>query len=336
MKIKINKNSKGLAIGLVLIVLAIIAPLVIKNTYFQHLLVIGAINVGLAVSMNLILGYAGLFSLAHAAFFGIGAYTSAIIAGKLGLPIWLGFCLSGVIASLFGMLIAIPSLNLRGDYLAIVTLGFGQIIRLVELNENWLTNGAMGILAIPKPMLFGEKFGKVEFYYLALLIALLIIFIVYRVVNSRIGRALISIREDDLAAQAVGVDITKYKILAFGIGTFCAGLMGSVYAHYISFVSPDQYTFQISVNIFAMAIIGGLGTMLGPIIGAVLMTLLPEVMRSFDVYRMIIVGLVMVLTMVFRPQGIYGSYLIGATSIWNTLAKKRDRFLRKHAQNEAQ
>ena len=149
--------------------------------------------------------------------------------------------------------------------------------------------------------------------------------VIYRLVKSRVGRALIAIREDDLAAMAIGVNVRNYKILAFGIGTFCAGLMGSVYAHYITFISPDQYTFQISVNIFCMVILGGMGTTIGPVLGAIVLTLLPEVMRTFDVYRMIIVGLLMVLCMIFRPQGIIGSYVVGGTSIWDTLSRKRKK-----------
>ena len=252
MREKFRTWNREKVIGIFLLAFALIGPLVIHQNYIIHLMVMCAIYAGLACSMNIILGYTGLFSLAHAAFWGIGAYTSGILVGKLGFPIWVGVLLSGVVACIFGMIIAIPSLNLRGDYLAIVTLGFGQIVRLIELNEQWLTNGAMGITAIPKPALFGIKFGRVQFFYLALAITLLVMLVIYRLVKSRVGRALIAIREDDLAAMAIGVNVRNYKILAFGIGTFCAGLMGSVYAHYITFISPDQYTFQISVNIFCM------------------------------------------------------------------------------------
>ncbi len=325
MREKFRTWNREKVIGIFLLAFALIGPLVIHQNYIIHLMVMCAIYAGLACSMNIILGYTGLFSLAHAAFWGIGAYTSGILVGKLGFPIWVGFLLSGVVACIFGMIIAIPSLNLRGDYLAIVTLGFGQIVRLIELNEQWLTNGAMGITAIPKPALFGIKFGRVQFFYLALAITLLVMLVIYRLVKSRVGRALIAIRGDDLAAMAIGVNVRNYKILAFGIGTFCAGLMGSVYAHYITFISPDQYTFQISVNIFCMVILGGMGTTIGPVLGAIVLTLLPEVMRTFDVYRMIIVGLLMVLCMIFRPQGIIGSYVVGGTSIWDTLSRKRKK-----------
>jgi len=319
------KWTKEKVIGIVLLAFASVAPLAISHSYIQHLLIMCAINVGLASSMNLILGYTGLFSLCHAAFFGIGSYTSGIIAGKLGLPIWLGFACSGFIAAAFGMVVAIPSFKLRGDYLAIVTLGFGQIVRLLMLNEMWLTNGAMGIPGIPKPQIFGRSFGRVEFYYLALIIALLTVLAIYRIIRSRVGRALIAIREDDLAAQAIGINITIYKVLAFGFATFCAGLMGSVYCHYITFIAPDQYTFTTSITIFCMAIIGGLGTTLGPVAGAIVLTFLPEVMRTFDTYRMLVVGLIMVACMIFRPQGILGSYMVGGTSIWGNLRKYLDR-----------
>ncbi len=325
MKEKLKNIKKEKLFGILVLLFALTAPLFITKAYNVHLLVLCAIYVGLATSMNLILGYTGLFTLCHAAFFGMGAYTTAILVGKFGLPIWTGFVCSGFIAALFGLLIAWPSLRLRGDYLAIVTLGFGQIVRLIELNEQWLTNGAMGITAIPKPKWFGQSFGKVQFYYLALVIALLIIFIVYRIAHTRIGRALIAIREDDRAAMAIGINVRSYKMLAFGVGCFTAGLMGSVYAHYISFVAPDQYTFQISVNIFIMVVLGGMGTTMGPVIGACLLTLLPEVLRFIGDWRMLIYGLLLVVCMIFRPQGIMGSFQIGGTSIWTTIRRRIER-----------
>ena len=326
MKIKGKKMTKEGIFGLIVLIFALTAPLYITKAYGVHLLALCAIYVGLAASMNLILGYTGLFTLCHAAFFGMGAYTSAILVGKMGLPVWVGFACSGFIAAIFGLLIAYPSLKLRGDYLAIVTLGFGQIVRLFELNEQWLTNGAMGITAIPKPLWFGEKFGKVHFYYLALLIALVIIYIVYRIAHTRIGRALIAIREDDLAAMAIGINVRSFKMLAFGVGCWAAGLMGSVYAHYISFVAPDQYTFQISVNIFIMVVVGGMGTTMGPVIGACILTLLPELLRGIGDYRMLIYGLLLVVCMIFRPQGVLGSYQVGGTSIWTVLGRKVAKF----------
>ncbi len=317
--------------GLVLLVIALFAPPFIKSEYVIHLFVTIAFYVGLATSLNLIIGYTGVFSLGHAAFYGIGAYCTGILVGKLGLPIITGFIAAAIVAALFGIIIGYPSLNLRGDYLAIVTLGFGQIIRLIELNEMWLTNGAMGIVGIRKPTFFGQPFKKIHFYYLALLIALITIYVVWRLIRSRVGRALISIREDDLAAMSIGINVRNYKILAFAISTALAGVMGCVYAHYITFISPDQYTLQISINIFCMCIVGGLGTIMGPIFGAILLALLPEVMRTFDTYRIIIVGLVMVLCMIFRPQGICGSYQVGGTSIWTSLGKKITAMKRKQA-----
>lgn len=325
MKEKWKNANKEKIFGILVLIFALTAPMYITGAYNVHLLVLCAIYVGLASSMNLILGYTGLFTLCHAAFFGMGAYTSAIMTGSYGLPIWLGFLCSGFIAAIFGLLIAWPSLKLRGDYLAIVTLGFGQIVRLVELNEQWLTNGAMGIRAIPKPTLFGVSFGRVHFYYLALAIALITIFIVYRIAHTRIGRALISIREDDSAAMAMGINVRHYKMLAFGVGCFAAGLMGSVYAHYITFVSPDQYTFQISVNIFIMVVLGGMGTTMGPVVGACVLTLLPEVLRFIGDWRMLIYGVLLVLFMIFRPQGILGSFQVGGTSIWTLIGRKIDR-----------
>lgn len=331
---KRRKISKEGIFGILVLIFALTAPIYITSYYNVHLLTMCAIYVGLASSMNLILGYTGLFSLCHAAFWGLGAYTSGILVGSLGLPVWLGFLCSGFVAAIFGLLIASPSLRLRGDYLAIVTLGFGQIVRLIEINEDWLTNGPMGIKGIQKPSLFGNAFGKVQFYYLALIVALVTIFVVYRIVHTRIGRALISIREDDLAAMAIGINVRNYKMLAFGVGCFLAGLMGSVYAHYITFISPDQYTHQVSVNIFIMVVLGGMGTTMGPVVGACILTLLPEILRFIGDWRMLTYGLLLVLFMIFRPQGILGSFQNGGTSIWTLLNRKIERA--KHRGREAE
>ena len=293
-------------IGALAIIAAFLAPIFIKNAYIMHIFVMCALYVGLASSLNIILGYTGLFSLAHATFYGIGAYTVGILTGKVGLPIWVGIGLSGFFACLLGIIVGLPSLKLRGDYLAIVTLGFGQIIRLIELNAVEFTNGAMGIPGIPKPKFNGVSFSRREFYYMALIFTLIIILAIYRIAKSRIGRALIAICEDEVAAESVGINTTAYKVLAFAIGTFCAGLLGSVYAHYISFVSPDQFIFADSINIFCMVILGGLGTITGPVVGGIILTVLPEILRRFAEFRFMLVGLTMVICMIYRPQGYYG------------------------------
>lgn len=305
--------------GAVILVIALFAPIFINQSYWIHIMVMCALYAGLASSLNVILGYTGLFSLAHAAFFGIGAYTAGILSGKLGMPIWIGISLSGFFACFLGMIVGLPSLKLRGDYLAIVTMGFGQIMRLIELNAVELTNGAMGIPGIPKPVLFGEPFSKKAFYYMALLFTLAVIFAINRIVKSRIGRALIAIREDEAAAESIGINTTAFKVLAFGIGTFCAGLLGSVFAHYITFISPDQYAHNDSILMFCMVILGGQGTIIGPVVGGIILTIVPELMRIFAEYRIMIVGFVMVLCMVYRPQGIMGSYAGGNE---NKLSKK--------------
>ncbi len=303
------KSIKDNLASLAVLAVALVLPLLFESPYIMHMLVMVALYVSLASSLNLILGYTGLFSLAHASFFGIGAYTSALLTIRmLKLPIWAGVVSSGFVAALFGMLIGLPSLKLRGDYLAICTLGFGQVVRLFELNSVKLTGGAMGIPGIPKPKLFGQFLSKTGFYYVALALAVLVIIAVGKIVHSRIGRALIAIREDQAAAEACGIDATYYKVLAFSVGAFFAGLAGSIYAHYITFISPDAFSFNDSILLFCMVILGGLGTRLGPVAGASLLVILPEAARFANQYRFLIVGLVLVVCMVYRPQGLLGSY----------------------------
>ncbi|MGE5484748.1 MAG: branched-chain amino acid ABC transporter permease [Ignavibacteriales bacterium] len=304
------KNNKA---NMGLLAVALVMPLFFESPYILHMLVMIALYVSLASSLNLILGYTGLFSLAHAAFFGIGAYTTALLTTKMfHLPIWAGILSSGFVAAFFGMLIGLPSLKLRGDYLAICTLGFGQVVRLFELNAVKVTGGAMGIPGIPKPKVFGSVLTRIGFYYLALVVAVLVIVAIGKVVRSRIGRALMAIREDQQAAEACGVDTTYYKVLAFSMGAFFAGLAGSIYAHYITFISPDAFAFNDSILMFCMVILGGLGTRLGPVVGAALLVALPEAARFAAQYRFLIVGLVLVICMVYRPQGLLGSYASAA------------------------
>ncbi|MGE5541899.1 MAG: branched-chain amino acid ABC transporter permease, partial [Bacillota bacterium] len=211
---------------------------------------------------------------------------------------------AGIVAALFGLFIGLPTMRVKGHHLAIVTIGFAQIIRLLEVNWDKVTNGPMGIPGIPTATLGPRAFGKAEFYYFSLGFCVLVLFIINRLANSRIGRALKSIRDDEMAAEALGVDTRYFKIYSFVMSTFWAGLCGAIYAHYVTFVSPDSFTQADSTSILCMAVVGGLGTMFGPVIGAFVLSLAPEMLRFASGYRYILVGLVMVLSVMAR-EGVF-------------------------------
>ncbi len=300
----VNNNKK---ITLLLIVLAALLPLLVNDQYIMRLMTVAGIYIMLAVSLNFVTGYAGQFCLGWAAFYGIGAYTSALIVTKLGLSFWLAFPLAGVVAALFGIILAIPTMRLRDIYLALTTLGFGEIVRLVLLNWTDLTRGSMGIPGIPSPALFGQSLDSPFFYYYFILsMVLLIIAAMGRMIDSRMGRALIAIRENEIAAKSMGINTTAYKIQAFAIAAFFSGLAGSFYAHYSSYIDPNAFGFGESIAILAMVVLGGMGSTAGAVFGAVILSLLPEVLRGLAEYRMIIFGGILMLVMLVRPQGFFG------------------------------
>ena len=290
-----------------LLAVILLLPFVLNNDYFLRVATVAGIYIILTLSLNLVTGFTGQFCLGWAAFYGIGAYTSALLAIKLNWSFWLGLPLGGALAALFGILLGIPTMRLRDIYLAVTTLGFGEIIRLIMLNWTDLTRGAMGLPGIPAPTLFDISLDNQYFYYyLIVLLVALTIGAMERIIDSRLGRALIAIREDELAAKSMGIDTTRYKITAFAIGAFLAGIAGSFYAHYTSFIDPHTFSFGESIIILAMVVLGGMGSIIGSIFGAVVLTLLPEILREISEYRMIIYGLIMMAVMLVRPQGLFG------------------------------
>ena len=294
-------------ITLLLISIAAILPLVIVDQYFLRMMTISGIYIILAVSLNVVTGYAGQFCLGWAAFYGIGAYTSALTVTKLGWSFWVAFPLAGIVAALFGIVLAIPTMRLRDIYLALTTLGFGEIVRLVVLNWMDLTRGSMGIPGIPRPTFFGQSLDSSLFYYYFIFsMVLIVIGAVQRIIDSRMGRALIAIRENEIASKSMGINTTLYKIQAFAVGAFFSGLAGSFYAHYSSFIDPNAFGFGESIAVLAMVVLGGMGSTVGAVFGAVLLSLLPEVLRGLAEYRMIIFGSILMLVMLVRPQGIFG------------------------------
>lgn len=297
------------------ILFLILIPIIIKNPYFLHIIIMSGIFVLLSSSMNLITGCTGRLNLGHAAFYGLGAYGSTILVMKMGIPVWIGMVLGGLISTFFGILIGVPCLKLKGSYLAITTLAFGEITRLAFINLIDLTNGPLGIRGIPAPPPLSLpglgliRFeSKIVYYYLILFICLICLAIIHRIMNSQIGNTFIAIREDEIRAETVGIDTIEIKIINFALGAFFAGIAGSYYAHYVRFISPDTFTLNETFSILTMVVIGGLGTFWGPIIGGVLFTFLPEILRVIADYRMIIYGLMMTGAIVFMPDGLVGIF----------------------------
>ncbi len=299
---KLKKN-----LTLISILLLPVLPFILTDYYIDVLIMTG-IYIILALGLNVIVGFAGLLNLGYAAFYAIGAYTYAILNTKMGLGFWTVLPLSCALTALAGLLLAIPALRLRGDYLAIATLGFGEMTRIVLNNWDSLTNGPNGIGGIAPPTLFSLPLGNLtSFYYLLLFMVLLTIIIIKRVQNSRIGRAWFAIREDEIAASTIGIDVSRYKLYAFVFGTFWAGIAGSLFAGKMQFVSPESFTFMESILILSMIILGGIGNIYGVVIGAILLILIPEILREAQLYRMLLLGIGLVLLMIFKPKGLFGS-----------------------------
>ena len=249
----------------------------------------------MAASLNLIVGYTGQLSIGHAAFMSLGAYVSAIATIRWGFPFITALLLGAAVAGLFGILIGIPTLRLKGDYLAITTLGFGEIVRIVFLNLK-ITGGAVGLRGIPKQTTL----------LWVIVAAIVSLFILRRILNSRVGRALIAIREDETAAESMGINTTYYKTISFGVGAFFAGLGGGLFAHYFRYIHPNVFGFMRSIEHLCMVVLGGLGNMWGAMLGAAALTAIPELLRAGAEYRLLAYGAILVLMMRARPQGLLG------------------------------
>lgn len=305
-KIVLNQKQKRILTAAAAVVLLVL-PLVVKNTYIMHVLITSGLYIGLTLSLNLVSGYAGQLSMGHAAFYGIGAYTTALLMLNLNISFWLTIIASIVVSGLAGLVLGLPTSRLKGDYLTIVTLGFGEIVRLVLVNEIDITRGPMGLPGIPSPSLFGlELDSKTAFYYLVLLFVVIVTVFLSRLTTSGFGIAMLTIKEDEIAAQSIGIYPVKYKLLAFTLSAMIAGVTGSIYATYVSFISPDTFLFNDSATILAMVVLGGIGSIPGSIIGAVILTVAPELLRSFSELRMMLYGILLVVMMNFKPTGIYG------------------------------
>ena len=284
--------------------------------YFLHILVITGIYIILALSLNLVVGYTGLASLGHAAFSCVGAYASALLALNYGVSPWLGLIIGACVAAVLGAVIGAPSLRLKGDYLALATFGLGVIVYSVAKNWVSVTRGPMGLPGIPGFSILGVQISTVWSYLILVTIFTLVTYAVMRrIVTSPFGRILRAIREDETAALAMGKDVNKYKIIVFVIGAFFAGIAGSLYAHYITFIDPSSFTVMESITILLMVVFGGMGSLSGSFVGAAILVILPELLRFVGMpssiaapLRQMIYGLLLIVLMLKRPQGILGKY----------------------------
>jgi len=293
-------------LGVILAILLIFPQ--VLSTYQINIMITALMYVVLGLGLNIVVGVAGLLDLGYVAFYAVGAYSYALLHLHFGLGFWTALPIGGVLAASFGIMLGFPVLRLRGDYLAIVTLGFGEIIRLILENWNDFSHGPSGISNIPRPGFFGIDMTLNQsisyLYYLMIGMVIFTIFVVNRLQNSRIGRAWFALREDEIACQAMGIDKTRTKLTAFSLGAFWAGMVGVIFAAKTTFVNPASFTFLESAIILCIVVLGGMGSIIGVIIAAIILMLLPEYLRAFSDYRMLVFGATLVIMMVFRPQGI--------------------------------
>jgi len=300
------RTWKKLFLALIATLILLILPWILPSTYALHVIILALVYAVLATSLNLVTGYSGLLSLGHQAFFGIGAYTSALLAVDLHFSFPGAFVAAGCIAALAAYIIGSITLRFRSAYFVISTIAFAEMLRLISLNWYSLTRGPLGVTNIPPPSLGTLIFDTpAKAYYFILLVTLGTVLVAYRLVNSQLGRVLIGLREAEYVAKAVGINPKKYLILCVTVSGFMAGVAGSFYAHYIKFLSPDVFYFGVAVNLVIMVIGGGIGTIAGPILGAFVFTIIPEVLRASDQFRLIIYGLVLILIVRFLPGGLY-------------------------------
>ncbi|MFN3735706.1 branched-chain amino acid ABC transporter permease [Hydrogenophaga sp.] len=294
---------------LALMALAAVLPLFVRDQYVLHIAIMVLFFAVLASSLNLVVGYVGEFSLGHTAFLGTGAYTAAILATQHGWPLWATIPMAGLLAALMGVVIGALTLRLQGPFFVIVTLSFAEVLRLIADNWIGLTNGPMGIAGVPQPEWLAQasNLAAKQFYYgIAWVLLALTLYLSYRFVYSNAGRAAVAVRENRYVAQSIGIRPLNYTMLALVLGALLSGMAGGFYAHYISFVGPEVFRFAFMVSMIIMVLIGGKGTLVGPLIGALLVTFLEEYLREAKELRLSIFGLAVIAIVLFLPRGLMG------------------------------
>lgn len=315
MKQLFNKKFIRFLIGTIstYVILMVLMMSGVINSYYEGIITLALINIILAVSLNLIVGFTGQLCLGHAGFMSIGAYLSAILTVKANMPFLVAILIGAIVACILAALIGYPTLKLTGDYFAITTLAFCEIIRIVIMNIDFV-GGARGFTGIVKKSNFT----------IAFLFAVITVVVIYNIIHSSQGRAMLSVRENEIAAESMGINTFKYKIMAFIIGAFFAGLAGGLYSHYSGYIQPTAFDFNKSIDYLTFVVFGGMGSLSGSIIATIILTFLPELLRSMQDFRMIIYPLALIILMIFRPQGLLGNKEISLKIFKNILPNKNN------------
>ena len=315
MKQLFNKKFIRFLLGTIstYVILMVLMMSGVINSYYEGIITLALINIILEVSLNLIVGFTGQLCLGHAGFMSIGAYLSAILTVKANMPFLVAILIGAIVACILAALIGYPTLKLTGDYFAITTLAFCEIIRIVIMNIDFV-GGARGFTGIVKKSNFT----------IAFLFAVITVVVIYNIIHSSQGRAMLSVRENEIAAESMGINTFKYKIMAFIIGAFFAGLAGGLYSHYSGYIQPTAFDFNKSIDYLTFVVFGGMGSLSGSIIATIILTFLPELLRSMQDFRMIIYPLALIILMIFRPQGLLGNKEISLKIFKNILPNKNN------------
>lgn len=299
------QKSAKIITSVLLAIIILIIPKIVPNLYIQQIVNMVGIYIILATGVNILTGYSGQLSYGQAAFYGIGAYTAALLNKNFGLSFLEVLPIAIIMTAIFGVMLAIPAIKLRGPYLALITIAFGEVVRIVMVNWKEVTRGTAGVVGIDPPIIFGYRIDSlVSYYYLILLFVLLGLLYQNILIKSRTGRAFIAIREDAQAAELTGINVVSYKIIAFVISAVYSAIAGVLYAMMIRYISPDSFTSNDSSIIVWTAMVGGMGTLIGPILGGIIMTILPEVLRGLGDLRLVIYGLVLMVVIIKYPGGL--------------------------------
>lgn len=306
--------------------LAILLPFAVSNRYYLHVLNLVGVYSLIVIGLNLLSGYTGQVSMGQAGYFAVGTYVSALLTMRLHVPFWVGVVAAGLVSALCGVVIGIPAMRLSGPYLVMATVGFGEIIRLILVNWVPVTRGAAGLTGIPLPSFLGIRVSSERgFYYLIYAVLYLGTIAALRLSNSKVGRTFVAIREDDLAAEAMGVPTDRYKVAAFAISAAYAGIAGALYGPFAGVASPDNFTFEDSVGFLCMSVVGGNRTVYGALVGALALTVFSEALRFLQTFRLIVYGAILLSTVVFMPQGLSGL----APTIAKAFGRWRERRARR-------
>lgn len=314
---------------LIFIVVITLIPIIIQNAYYISILNMIGLNVLVVVGLNLLIGYAGQISLGHAAFYGMGAYISGIITTRYGFPSWPTILLAILITGVVAYIMGIPTLKLKGEYLVMATLGFNVIVYILMVQMLWLTGGPSGLAGIPYLTIWGFAFNSdFRIYYLIWFFCFMVILLSLNLVRSRVGRALRAIHGSEIAANATGINVTRYKVQIFVLSAVLASLAGCLYAHYITFISPGSFGFFYSVQVVTMVIVGGMGSIWGSLFGATILTILPQLLHMVKEYNIITFGAILIFVLMFFPKGlvfgladVYRRYRIH-NFVWQRFLKK--------------